>query len=113
MEQQEQPRRRPTRRQVLWAPGLAAVLAVAVLISYRYDKTLWDWMKLLIVPAVIAGGGLWFNRQQRERELEIAREPRERDVEIADRRAQERSVASVPRSDRKPAARQGWAAAPV
>jgi hypothetical protein len=108
MQQQEQPRRRPTRRQVLWTLGLAAVLAVD-----RYDKTLWDWMKLLIVPAVIAGGGLWFNRQQRERELEIAREPRERDVEIADRRAQERSVASVPRSDRKPAARQGWAAASV
>src|SRR5215213_11351235 len=50
------------------------LLAVAVLIGYRYDITLWDWIKLLIVPAVIAGGGLWFNVQQREREHRIASE---------------------------------------
>jgi len=47
-------------------------LTIAILIGYRYDITLWDWAKLLIVPAVIAGGGLWFNAQQRERELQIA-----------------------------------------
>jgi hypothetical protein len=29
-------------------------------------------VKLLIVPAVIAAGGVWFNRQQRERERAIA-----------------------------------------
>jgi len=34
--------------------------------------SLWEWLKLLVVPAVIAGGGIWFNRQQRERELKIA-----------------------------------------
>ena len=44
----------------------------AVLIGYRYGITLWDWIKLLIVPAVIAGGGLWFNAQQRDREQQIA-----------------------------------------
>jgi hypothetical protein len=49
-----------------------AVLTIAILVGYRYGITLWDWIKLLIVPAVIAAGGLWFNRQQRERELEIA-----------------------------------------
>jgi hypothetical protein len=31
-------------------------LTIAVLIGYRYDITLWDWIKLLVVPAVIAGG---------------------------------------------------------
>jgi hypothetical protein len=67
-------------------------LTIAILIGYRYDITLWDWIKLLIVPAVIAGGGIWFNRQQRERELEIAREQREREVEIADGRAQEEAL---------------------
>jgi len=41
---------------------------------------------------VIAGGGLWFNRQQRERELETARQQREREVEIADRRAQDEAL---------------------
>ena len=32
---------------------------------------------------MIAGGGLWFNRQQRERELGIAREQQERELRIA------------------------------
>lgn len=31
-------------------------------------KTLWDWLDLLIVPAILAGGALWFNSQARERE---------------------------------------------
>jgi hypothetical protein len=51
-------------------------LTVSILIGYRYGITLWDWIKLLVVPAVIAGGGSWFNRQQHERELEIARAAR-------------------------------------
>src|SRR5215207_6311578 len=74
VDQQQQSRWRPTRRQLLWASGIVAVLTVAVLIGYRYDITLWDWIKLLIVPAVIAGGDLWFNAQQREREQHIANE---------------------------------------
>jgi len=41
---------------------------------------------------VIAGGGLWFNRQQRERELEIAREQREREVKISEQRAQDEAL---------------------
>jgi hypothetical protein len=45
-----------------------------------------------VVPAVLAGGGIWFNRQQRERELEIAKEQRERDVEIAERRTQDEAL---------------------
>jgi hypothetical protein len=72
--EQQQSRWRPSRRQVLWASGIVASLTVAVLIGYRYGITLWDWIKLLIVPAVIAGGGLWFNAQQREREQQIAHE---------------------------------------
>jgi hypothetical protein len=72
VDQQQQSRWRPTRRQVLWTLAMLAVLTVAVLIGYRYDITLWDWIKLLIVPTVIAGGGLWFNVQQREREQRIA-----------------------------------------
>jgi hypothetical protein len=63
---------RPTPGQWLWAIRIGIVLGILVAIGYSYGVTLWDWIKLLIVPAVIAGGGLWFNRQQRERELEIA-----------------------------------------
>jgi uncharacterized protein YjbI with pentapeptide repeats len=92
VDDQQQYRWRPTRRQLLWAGAAVGLLTIAILVGYRYGITLWDWIKLLVVPAVIAGGGLWFNRQQRERELEMAREQRERDVEIADRRAQDEAL---------------------
>jgi len=45
------------------------------------EQTLWDWLQLLIIPAVLAGVGLWFNRQQREQELQTA-----------DRRAQDEAL---------------------
>jgi hypothetical protein len=48
------------------------VLIILTLVSSPFGVTLWDWVQLLIVPAVIAGGGVWFNRQQQEREREIA-----------------------------------------
>jgi hypothetical protein len=35
-------------------------------------KTLWDWLQLLIIPAVLAGGAMWFSRAEREAEREIA-----------------------------------------
>lgn len=66
----------PTRSQALWSVritiGLVFLLGVLELVGGYYDKTLWDWAKLLIVPAVIAAGGLWFNQQQRSRETKIA-----------------------------------------
>ena len=34
--------------------------------------TLWDWLQLLIVPAVLALGALWFNKTQKDRELFLA-----------------------------------------
>ena len=71
MEQQERPCWRPTRRQVLLTLGIVAVLTAVIFIGYRYGITLWDWIKLLVVPAVIAGVGIWFNHQQREREQYI------------------------------------------
>jgi hypothetical protein len=65
---------RPTRGQVLWAVRIAiAVVLLGILtpIGQPFGITLWAWVKLLIVPAVIAAGSIWFNRQQRERELEV------------------------------------------
>jgi uncharacterized protein YjbI with pentapeptide repeats len=56
----------------LWAIRLGILLGLLVAIGYSYGVTLWDWIKLLIVPAAIAGAGLWFNTQQREREQQIA-----------------------------------------
>jgi hypothetical protein len=53
---------------------------VFVIKRFFVHRDLWDWLELLIVPAVLAASGLWFNRQQRERELGIATEQRERDI---------------------------------
>ena len=65
---------RPTPRQSLWGIRIATVLVVLIAIGYAYSITLWDWAKLLIVPAAIAFAGLWFNAQQKEREQNLARE---------------------------------------
>jgi len=48
------------------------LIGLLALISYPFGITLWDWAQLLIVSAVLAAGGVWFNRQQREREIEVA-----------------------------------------
>lgn len=67
---------RPTREQVLRTLRIAIVLVVVLglltLIGLPFGITLWEWVKLLVVPVVIAGGGIWFNRQQRDRELRNA-----------------------------------------
>src|SRR3989337_3589160 len=85
----QQSRWQPTRRQLLWASVAVVLLTIAILIGYRYGITLWDWIELLIVPAVIAGGGIWFNRQQRERELENAEQRAETDRQIANQHRQD------------------------
>jgi len=74
---------------------VAIVVAIIIVLGYvrewdwtglvkdkAYTKrTLWAWLQLLIIPAVLAGVGLWFNRQQREQELQTA-----------DRRAQDEAL---------------------
>jgi uncharacterized protein YjbI with pentapeptide repeats len=56
------------------------------------DKTLWDWLQLLIIPAVLAGGALWFNRAEREAERRIADERSKAEREIADERLREATL---------------------
>ena len=62
---------RPTREQVVWTVriviGIVFLLGILTLIGLPFNVALWEWVKRLIVPAVIAAGGLWFNRQQQER----------------------------------------------
>ena len=38
------------------------------------NKTVWDYLELLIVPVALAIGGYWLNRAQRERELEVEKQ---------------------------------------
>lgn len=49
-------------------------------------KTLWDWLELLIVPAVLALAALVFNRSQKATELKIAAEAREAEQKISESR---------------------------
>src|SRR5215211_2541928 len=73
---------RPSRDQVLWASrivlGLAALLAMLTLIGLPFGITLWAWVKLLIVPVVLAIGGYLFNNAQ-NRATQAAAEQRAQD----------------------------------
>jgi hypothetical protein len=40
--------------------------------DFLRGKTLWDWMELLIIPGVLAGGAYYLNRSERKNEREIA-----------------------------------------
>lgn len=58
------------------------------------EKTYWDWMELLIIPAVLAVAGLWFSHVQKQTELEIAQKAREAEQEIAkSEREKDREIA--------------------
>ena len=49
----------------------------------KSGKTLWDWMQLLIVPLVLAIGGLWFNQIQKTREHEASEQNAKIERELA------------------------------
>lgn len=57
-------------------------------------KTLWDWMELLIIPAVLAGGVFFLNRSERAVEHQIAEDRAELEREIATDRQQEAALQS-------------------
>jgi uncharacterized protein YjbI with pentapeptide repeats len=42
--------------------------------EYHPAKTLWDWMELLIIPAIIVIVGFWFNKSQQRTQNKIAEE---------------------------------------
>lgn len=54
--------------------------------------TLWDWLQLLIVPAVLALGALWFNKTQKDTELNIAEKARAADRDIAEARQRQNTL---------------------
>ncbi len=71
-------------RKSITAVGIILLIAVLTFLVGDYagvgifswagvrGKTLWDWLQLLIIPAVLAGGAMWFSRAEREAEREIA-----------------------------------------
>jgi uncharacterized protein YjbI with pentapeptide repeats len=72
----------PSRDQVLWATRimfvLVVVLGILTLIGQPFDVTLWNWLKLLIVPVVLAVGGYLFTRSE-NRATQAAAERRAQD----------------------------------
>lgn len=54
--------------------GLIQVILIGYSASWTgfTTKTLWDWMDLLIIPLVLAGGAFYLNRSERAVEREIA-----------------------------------------
>jgi uncharacterized protein YjbI with pentapeptide repeats len=63
-------------------------------------KTLWDFMELLIIPAILAGGAYWLNESARKREKEVEESARQQEIEIAKKRAEaEDKIASSNRQE--------------
>src|SRR5215207_8388530 len=99
---------RPSKRQVLWGGGIVVVsfLAISILGGYIWEwsytgivkgndfpkRTLWDWLKLLIVPAALAIGVYWLNQLQTERERNAQAAQRARELEIESARAKDEAL---------------------
>src|SRR5947199_5432522 len=76
--------------------SLVILLILLVLISLGYifnwpwaglhGKTLWDWLQLLIIPAVLAVGGYLFNLANSRTERQIAKDRYEQDQQIVKQR---------------------------
>jgi len=56
------------------------------------EKTLWDWMELLIIPLVLALGAFFLNRSERATERDTAEKRSELEREIAKDRQQEAAL---------------------
>ena len=56
--------------------------------EFQRAKTLWDWLQLLIISAVLTVGGLWFNGQQNQTSLSISNKQHQVDLQIADNQQQ-------------------------
>jgi uncharacterized protein YjbI with pentapeptide repeats len=111
VDDQQQPRWRPTGRQLLWTGRIVGVVALLFLLillirlgyAYRWTgfgqykvngevqpyKTLWDWLGLLIVPVVLALGGYLFTRSENRRTRHEADRQRAQERELAEQRRQD------------------------
>jgi hypothetical protein len=58
-EVEQQSRLQTIEKRVWWLVGAVAVLAILFVINrFFIHHPLWDWIELLIVPAILTGGGL-------------------------------------------------------
>jgi len=79
--------------------GRSPIKSPKALFDYYPAKSLWDWMQLLLIPAVLVGAGLLLNSAQQRREQEIAKENRAQDLDIANKnRDQDLDIANKNRA---------------
>jgi uncharacterized protein YjbI with pentapeptide repeats len=62
---------------------------VTPVVIYQLEKTLWDWLQLLLVPIILAFGGFWLSRTENRYSLELQERREEEIREIEDKRAKE------------------------
>jgi Pentapeptide repeats (8 copies) len=75
---------RLTTKQLVWILRIGIVFGILFAVGYPYKITVWDWLDLLIVPAAVAFGALWFDQRQRARENQAEQESRRREQEMED-----------------------------
>lgn len=51
--------------------------------QYRSEKTLWDWLQLLVIPLMLAIGGFWLNQIQKSRDERATEQRDKTEHEIA------------------------------
>ena len=62
------------------------------LLKDQRGKTLWDWMELLIIPAVLAVGAILFNLSEKKNDRKIAEDRNKNEQEIAADRMREAAL---------------------
>jgi hypothetical protein len=66
--------------------------------NVRPAKTLWEWLGLLFVPAMLAVGGFLINRWQKKRDEEIQQAQKQRDEKIQQAQKQREQMAAKERA---------------
>src|SRR5215212_8019884 len=95
MDEQEQSRWQAITRGTpayVWIGGGFVLVLVLILVGYHYKITLWDWAKLLFVPAVLALGGYLFTRSENHRTQKIADQRAQDDRDLANDRRQDEAL---------------------
>jgi len=100
---------------LIWIIVGVAILLICIRLGYRWSwtgfgetsytkasgnqevepkKTLWNWLDLLIVPAMLGLGAVWFSAQQEERQMMVEERRANAVQEAEDQRAQAEALQS-------------------
>ena len=60
--------------------------------KHQRGKTLWDWLQLLIIPVILAGGGIWFSTQQNDAGLRLNKQQYEQSMHLTENQQKETTL---------------------